>query len=87
MRNRSERETLKPHYTTTFFAVPDEPISCGLIAETIQYMSPKQTEGKDAIGGPIFLHLARLAVRLTDKRGQSPFQADVLAWQEMHVRR
>jgi hypothetical protein len=28
-------------------------------------MSPKQTEGKDAMRGPIFLHSARLSVRLT----------------------
>jgi len=49
MRNISERETLKPHYTTTFLPVPDQPIDGGgLIMGTIQYMSPQQTEVKDA---------------------------------------
>jgi len=67
MRNTSERETLKPHYTTTFLPVPDEPIDGGgLIMGTIQYMSPQQTEVKDAIRGPIFLHMVA-ALRSADR--------------------
>jgi len=53
--------------------MPDEPIDgCGLIVGTIQYMSPQQTEVKDAIRGPIFLHMARRSVRLTDERDKLP---------------
>jgi hypothetical protein len=71
MRSISERETLNPHYTTTFLPVPDEPADgCGFIVGTIQYMSAKQIEGKD-YARPDIVAFGGCSVRPTDEGASS----------------